>query len=330
MIYSFRQFSIRLCGVFLFAFLSSFSSIAIEPESTELMSQSTVQKEDSISFLTNAEAPNKTRTRIVAGTVLGLYPLSMYWLYTQWYQDYPQSSFHFFNDNAEWEMMDKFGHTWDAYVISKMLYRSFNWAGQSNKRSTLYGCGIAYLYQTTVEVFDGFSAEWGFSMGDIAANTIGVAAFAAQQLTWEEQRIVLKYSFHQTEYAAYNPELLGTTLPENILKDYNGLTYWLNVNPRSWMSKESRFPKWLSIGFGYGAEGMTGGHENPTEVDGVPIPEFERYRQYYLSIDFDFSRVKFRSGFLNSFFKVINIIHLPAPALELSPGRKPVWHLLYF
>jgi hypothetical protein len=285
---------------------------------------------DTLSFFENASEPHRGRTHLIGGAVLGLYPISMYWLYTQWYKDYPQSSFHFFNDNSEWEYMDKYAHTWDAYSIAKPLMRSFHWAGQSNKNSTFYACGISFLYQTTIEVFDGFSSEWGFSGGDVLANMTGIGTFAFQQLLWEEQRIVLKYSFHQTKYSKYRPELLGSSLPENILKDYNGLTYWLNVNPRSWMSKDSRFPKWLSIGVGIGAEGMTGGKSNPLEVDGKPIPEFERYTQYYLSVDLDFSRVDFRSKFLNSFFKVINIIHLPAPAVEFSKGRKTSWHLIYF
>ncbi len=278
----------------------------------------------------NAPTPHKGRTQLIAGTVLGLYPVSMYWLYTQWYQDYPQSRFHFFNDNKEWEGMDKYAHTWDAYSIAKPLMRSFHWAGQNNKRSTLYASGISFLYQTTVELFDGFSTEWGFSTGDVIANSIGISAFASQQLLWEEQRIVLKYSFHQTQYSKYRPGLLGNSLPENILKDYNGLTYWVSLNPRSWFGKESRFPKWLSIGFGFGAEGMTGGNENPAEVDGIPIPQFERYSQYYLSLDLDLARVDFRSPVLNSIFKVINIIHLPAPAIEFSKGRKNSWHLFYF
>lgn len=310
--------------------ISAFMPTVIQANDNTSLHSETAFSNDSLSFFQNAEKLHKQRTRLLAGTVLGLYPVSMYWLYNQWYRDYPQSGFHLFNDNEEWEKMDKFGHTWDAYSIAKPLMRTFHWAGHDNKRSTLYASGIAFLYQTTIEVFDGFSEEWGFSTGDVIANTLGVAAFAGQQLIWEEQRFVLKYSFHQTKYSKYRPDLLGSSLPENILKDYNGLTYWISVNPKSWMPDQSRFPKWLSIGIGFGAEGMTGGTENPNQVDGIAIPTFDRYPQYYLSLDLDLARVDFRSKFLNSFFKVINIIHLPAPAIEFRKGRKTGWHLLYF
>lgn len=280
--------------------------------------------------LQNAPAPDAKRTKLLLYSTAGLYPVSMYWLYTQWYQNYPQSGFHFFNDNAEWEMMDKFGHTWDAYSIAKPLTKCFRWSGYSNKKSTLISSGISFLYQTTVEVFDGFSDEWGFSTGDVLCNTAGIGLFAAQQLGWEEQRIVLKYSFHQSKYAQYRPNLLGSNLPENILKDYNGLTYWASIHPRSFLPQTQWLPRWLSLGIGFGAEGMTGGKENPKSVDGKIIPDFERYRQYYLSLDIDLSRVKTKSALLNSIFKTINIIHLPSPAIEFSKGRKPRYHAMYF
>jgi hypothetical protein len=103
------------------------------------------------------------------------------------------------------------------------------------------------------------------------------------------------------------------------LKDYNGQTYWLSLNPASFMKEGTRFPKWLNIAFGYGAEGMTGGDFNPPYVDanGKQI-EFDRYRQYYLSLDVDLTRIKTRSKFLRTFFNTIGFLKIPAPALEFS------------
>jgi len=96
------------------------------------------------------------------------------------------------------------------------------------------------------------------------------------------------------------------------------------------MNKSSAFPKWLSLGLGYGAEGMTGGYSNPSEVDGKPIPVFDRYRQYYLAIDFDLARIETRSRFLSGLFKLINIIHLPSPAIEFNEGHQTKFRALYF
>ena len=306
--------------------ISSDDSFAKQPQ---FISPDKYLLNDTLNLFQKAPIPNTKRIRILNYSIIGMYGISMTWLYSQWYENYPHSSFHFFNDNSEWEQMDKFGHLWDAYNIAKPLMHCYRWAGYDEKKATLYGAGVAFLFQTTVEIFDGFSSQWGFSSGDMMANTGGVVLFAGQQLSWHEQRMVLKYSFHQTKYSKYNPQLLGSSLPENILKDYNGLTCWLTINPKSFF-KSSFFPRWFSLAFGYGAEGMTGGKENPPMVDGNTIPKFERYRQYYLSIDFDLARIQTKYQFLSSVFKLINIIHLPAPAIEWSHGRRPVYRGFYF
>jgi len=277
-----------------------------------------------------ADSLHKGRVRLVSGITLGMYPLSMYWLYTQWYTDYPQSSFHTFNDGDEWLQADKVGHLWTAYNIAKPLARSYEWAGVSKKKAALYGAGISYLYLTTIEIFDGFSEQWGFSWPDMACNTVGAGAFALQDLAWGQQKFVLKYSFHATDYPDYRPSVLGENAPEHFLKDYNGWTYWLCANPSVLAGGKSIFPPWLGFAAGYGVDGLIGGHENPAEVDGVPVPPFERQRQYYLSFDFDFTKVRWKSKFLNSFFKVINIIKLPAPTVEFNSAGKTKFYLFYF
>ena len=295
-----------------------------------ILSHKSAHSRDKLSFFEKSPIPDKGRIHLLNYSTAGLYPVSMTWLYTQWYRDYPQSRFHFFNDNSEWLQMDKYAHFFDAYSIAKPLTHLYQWAGYDNKKSTLYGCGIAFLFQTTVEVFDGFSSEWGFSTGDLACNTGGVLLFGAQQLGWNEQRIILKFSFHQTKFSKYRPDVLGGNLPENILKDYNGLTSWICVNPASFMNENTKFPKWLNVAIGLGADGMTGGDFNPTSIDGRELPKFERYRQYYLAFDIELSKINTRSQFLNGLFKLVNIIHVPMPTLEFSPGRKTIGRLAYF
>jgi hypothetical protein len=80
---------------------------------------------------------------------------------------------------------------------------------------------------------------------------------------------VLKYSFHETDYPDYRPSVLGANTPEHFLKDYNGWTYWLCVNPSVLAGRKTFLPSWLGFAAGYGVDGLIGGHENPSEVDGV-------------------------------------------------------------
>lgn len=269
--------------------------------------------------------------KIVVGTELALYAVSMTGLYFAWYADYPQSNFHFYNDNGEWMQMDKIGHGVTSYLVGSFGYEMLRDAGLDEKRSIWLGGTLGLAFLTTVEVFDGFSSEWGFSWGDMAANTLGAGLFIGQQFLWHEQRITLKYSFHTTEFADYRPDVLGSNFLQQTIKDYNGQTYWASFNFKSlFLNKESKFPTWLNFAFGYGATGMTGGYENALEHNGKPIPYYDRQRQFYFSLDVDFTKIPTNNKVLKYTFKVLNIFKLPFPAIEYNTGGDWVWHWIYF
>jgi hypothetical protein len=289
-----------------------------------------IAQNDSLGFFRDSPTLNSRRVRIVNTVAAGLYPATMFGLYQLWYKDYPLESFHTFNDAGEWLQMDKAGHVVTAYYIGKVCISAYRWAGVENKTATFRGAGIGFIYQLTIETFDGFSPRWGFSWSDVASNLAGTAMLMSEQLGWKEQRIVLKYSFHTSEYRKYRPPLLGEKFPETTLKDYNGQTYWLSINPASFSREKSFFPRWLNVAFGYGAEGMTGGSSNPDAVEGSSIPIFRRHRQYYLSLDVDVTKIKTSIPLLNGFFKVFGFIKIPAPAVEFNDGSSTKFYLLYF
>ncbi len=127
-------------------------------------------------------------------------------------------------------------------------------------------------------------------------------------------------------------ELYGKSIQERILKDYNGQTYWLSMNLKSF-AHNINIPAWLNVAVGYGAKGVFGGFEN-TGFDkrGNIIfnrPDIERQRQWYFSPDVDFTKIKTGKRLVKTLFSLMNMIKMPAPALELS-GGKLKGHLLFF
>ncbi|MFH1322119.1 MAG: DUF2279 domain-containing protein [Bacteroidota bacterium] len=300
-------------------------------------------KNDSTGFFSPSGQFNSKRfTGVVASEGL-LCSATLIGLNSLWYKDYPRSNFHFFNDNDEWLQMDKVGHAVTAHYIGKVGIDAMKWSGVKAKKAIWYGGSLGLVYLTAVEVLDGFSSEWGASVGDLAASILGIAIVISEELVWDEQRILLKYSFHRSDIAQYRPQLLGNSYTNSMLKDYNGQTYWISFNIASFLKGQTdavrqladvsvsrRFPKWLNIAFGYGAHGMTGGSENPTEVDGEPIQSFDRYRQYYLSLDIDLTRIKTRSGLLKACFKTLSFIKIPFPALEYNTKDGFVFCDFYF
>lgn len=283
--------------------------------------------QDTLGFFEPSSRFNKKRFTAVVATEAALYAGSLVALNELWYEDHPRTSFHFFNDNDEWLQMDKAGHVVTSYYIGRIGIGLMEWSGVERRKAAWYGGMLGSAYQTTIEAFDGFSKGWGFSWGDIAANTVGSAIVIGQELGWKEQRVALKYSFSSSDYAQYRPDLLGTSLAERMVKDYNGQIYWASFNIHSFLPDGAKFPRWLNIAAGYGAEGMTGGSFNPPYIDeeGNQL-SFERYRQYYLSLDVDLSRIKTRSHFLKACFEAFGFIKFPAPAIGFS--RKGVdWSL---
>lgn len=269
----------------------------------------------------------KKRGYLIAGLHTASYAGTLAILGTTWYNDYPKAPFHVFNDSREWLQMDKAGHAWTAYSIAKYSTALWQWSGVPHRKAVWLGGLSSVGYQTILEWLDAHSSEWGWSWADMSANTFGAALFTAQELAWKQQRILLKFSsFPQQHDAALQQradDLFGNRFQERLLKDYNSQTYWASVNLKSFLG--NAFPAWLNLAVGYGATGMYGGFENIAyDKIGVLIfdrRDIERVRQWYLSPDVDWTQIKTTKKGIRTLLSLMNMIKIPAPALELSRGK---------
>jgi hypothetical protein len=286
----------------------------------------------------DATTPNKKRIRLIAAANIVGYGASMIGLYSAWYSQYPQGRFHFFDDNHEWKQVDKVGHAYAAYVESNGSMELWRWTGISRKKRIWLGGLSGLAYQTMIEVLDGFSVEWGWSWGDMAANAFGSGLVIGQEFLWNDQRIKMKFSTHKINYGAPDLEqrandLYGKGFNERFIKDYNGQTYWLSANLKSFMPK-SNLPSWLSVAFGYGAEGMFGAVENVAKDDHGSITfdrrDISRYRQYYIAPDFDLTKIKTKRTLVRYLLIALNSFKFPAPSLEYNTQGQFKFHWLHF
>jgi Predicted periplasmic lipoprotein (DUF2279) len=223
--------------------------------------------------------------------------------------------------------MDKMGHVFSAYHLGNASCNTLKWSGISKKNQVLFGATFGFAFLTAVEVLDGYSEQWGASIGDVTANATGTCLLISQELLWKEQRIVPKFSFHTTEFASMRPNVLGKSLNEQILKDYNGQTYWLSVNLHSFY-KKSKIPIWMNLAVGYGGENMISGNTNFEDPNFKNTPQ--RYRQFYFSLDADLTKIKTKSHILKTVFSIFNTIKIPAPCIEYNSNGNFVFHYLYF
>lgn len=241
-----------------------------------------------------------------------------------WYADHPQSKFHFFNDNRQWMQMDKVGHAYSTFQLSRISSKAFLWAGMSPQKAAIYGSLSGWLFLLPIEFLDGFSPEYGASWGDLAANTSGSLLYAGQLLLWKEPRIKPKFSFHTTSFAPARPNTLGHNLPSQLLKDYNGQSYWLSVDIDKFLPADNKYPSWLNLAVGYGIEEMVFAHPELNSAIG-----HHSYRQLFLGPDLDLSELKSKKAWVNTLLFILDGIRLPAPALEFSKNRIHL-HPFYF
>lgn len=299
------------------------------------------QKVDSsrLGFWEKAPSFQPARFWAVTGTGAAAYAATTIGLNQLWYASYPRSRFRFFNDMRGWRYMDKAGHAFTAYFESKWVGQLYGWTGMRPKAAAWAGVAAGTLFQTTLETLDAFSAQWGFSWGDVAFNTLGSAAYVGQEYAWGEQRILMKVSAHRPHYSSaplasqngIGPSsslakraryLYGSGIPSMFIKEYNGVTIWASGNIAAFCREKPQWlPAWLNVSLGYGAENMFGAESNrwldeETGAEYQAPAQYQRYSQLFLSLDVDFERIPTKSKALKSLFALLNIFKMPAPALE--------------
>jgi hypothetical protein len=138
----------------------------------------------------------------------------------------------------------------------------------------------------------------------------------------------MKFSFSTTSYSDLRPNTLGENLPTKIIKDYNGQTYWFSSSPALWVTKEdskTKFPKWVALSVGYGANNMLYGSEDQNNENG-----YQSSRTFYLSLDINWSQIKTKRKGLKLLFGAFDGIKIPFPAFYYDTHKGFGGNLLVF
>lgn len=230
-----------------------------------------------------------------------------------WYSDYERTRFHWHDDFDNWAQQDKLGHLAASWHLARAFGAFGRWSGLSRRRAGLYGGLMSFAFESQIEVLDGFSEGWGASWADIAFNAAGAAMGGMQAAYPELEVVTLKFSYHRSPY--YDE---GASLAGNLLKDYDGQSYWLVVRPAD--LGVSGWPRWLGLTVGAGADGL---------ARALPTPEQPHRREWYVGPDLDLLRaVAWPRPWMRTAAEVLSFVRLPAPALQLAPGVRV--HAFYY
>lgn len=302
-------------------------------------------------FLRHRDTFSRKRFGLSAGIAAGLYAANSTWLYLAWYKDGATGGFRTIDDRREWEGMDKLGHVYSTYSYARVTDQGLRWTGMPRGRRVVLSVLTGMVLQTTVEVMDGFSADWGFSWADMGANALGAGVYAGQALAFREQRAFLKFSASPQSYPTgplpspsddapassaqdHADRLFGTSPWTRLIKDYGGQTIWLSTNPTVLLGggDRARLP-WLMLSAGYSPNNVLGAYTNAWSVDGFRYDAravAPRTRQYLLSLDVDFTRIPTRSRALKTVFFFANVLKVPAPAVLFDSEAGWDWRWVYY
>ena len=239
-----------------------------------------------------------------------------------WYRE-ETTGFHtldFNNDMQKWQYMDKIGHFTDAYFVSDLSSKLYRWSGLSGNSSVWYGALTGMIWTLQIEISDGFMSEWGFSWGDMLANTMGAGFFVLQQFNYDLLGgIQPKFSWHKSD--AWKEDRYYRD-PGGLIEDYEGITFWLTVNIYHYFPEKLKkgYPTWLApfgIAFGYGAEGIAG---NP----------WGGRKELFVGLDIDLRKIPILDdyGFFRFLKSELNFLRLPLPTIRISPSG--IWYGFYF
>ncbi|TAG51690.1 MAG: DUF2279 domain-containing protein [Cytophagales bacterium] len=237
----------------------------------------------------------------------GLVVFLLFWFffYILWYSQQMSGSFHFFDDSKEWLFMDKMGHFYSSFVLSWVFIEFL----KLNSIHIRWYSGIfGFYFLLPIEIMDGFSMGYGFSIYDFIVNLIGSVVAYIQFFFFKKIIILPKFSFLQSGLAHIRPELLGYDFITQCFKDYNGQIYWLNISP-NFLFKTNIFPKWLLLSVGYSAFGMLGGHDNGSFSENYPNKN--RTASFHFSLDIDWNCIKTKSKFTKLFLCFLSFFKIP-------------------
>lgn len=242
------------------------------------------------------------RLGTVSAIGVGAFAIGHGWLNTLWWKGEP-TSFHW-NVQQDWTYAlgaDKVGHAYFTSMATTALAGTLRWSGMDSASAIWTGAGVALLYQTYNEVRDGFSVKYGFSPGDMVANTLGAALPVAQYYAPSLKNVTFQISFYPSE--PFRQGMYGA-----IIDDYESTTHWLSFDVHQMLpaTMQAWYPEWVNLAVGHSVRGLTGA-STPQHV-------------FVLSLDWNLKRLPHLPDWLRQAFEYLHMYHLPAPAVELTPN----------
>ena len=254
----------------------------------------------------------------VGGITLSSYAAAYVFVFAKGWWDNDSSHFHFENDFDYALNLDKFGHFAAGVILGESFYEGYRWAGLSEFKSYLFAGLSAMATHIAIDVKDGYSPAWGFSIFDVLSGTLGGFLPMAERYVPVFKYVDLKWSYWiNTTYYYDKTTHRGEAI---FTDDYVNQTFWASFKPYRLLPSvvQKYYPSWLAFAAGLSI--------NEKAMD-FHADDADRRREVYLAIDYDLEAFRPQSRLARSLIKYLNYFKLPAPAIQVYPEFH--WFLLY-
>ena len=263
----------------------------------------------------------RNRALIVTGSTAlaagGLYT----YLQKTWWAD-GTTDFHFDN-GRDWRYsnnLDKMGHFMGGMMAADLYYDVFRWMDMDNQKAAWWAFGMGTAMHLAIEVKDGYATDWGFSVPDIVAGSIGSLMPLLRLKSEFFRHTDFKFSYWRRSDKYF--QATGKE-PQFNIDDYINQTYWMTVNMKYMTGGKAEWmPDWLGLSVGWGIEAESW-NTNPADPGTGGKPEF------YLSPDIDLVRLfKPKKPFWKFTLQKLNYLKFPMPTLQLTQKVK-LWPVFW-
>ena len=214
-------------------------------------------------------------------------------------------------DFAYAQNQDKLLHFYGGVVGSTISAKALSWSGYGQPSASLLGAATSLAFLTFMKIEDGYIDYLGFDRVDEVANILGAAYPLAQYYAPFLDNFTPKFSY----LASKNNVVAEEQALPKFLEDHEGQKFWMGITVYDLLPTElQRY--WLP------AVGLAVGYT----VRDLNSPK--PYHEAILALDLDLRKLPGNSHFLRTMWEMLNYIHLPMPAVRISPSV--IWYGLYF
>ena len=111
-----------------------------------------------------------------------------------------------------------------------------------------HGCSLGNDNQLgsalEIEMRDAYFDQWGFSVPDFVANTLGASLPVLHAFFPRTRALQFKWSYHPSNLYLHNRERSASDLPhvDHLIDDYEGMTFWASLPLPSLSNKKRARP----------------------------------------------------------------------------------------